>query len=402
MTPVDPHFLAGGSDEYRGETPCSSCGYDLRGLQVGSTCPECGAEPVQEEEDEPRQFIDPRVPTSSDEPPAARSGSSSPRKPERHLCASCGYDLKGLGSIGRCPECGLDYDTKRERAAAAASLLPASVAASPRWRFGLLCLLVAASCYIGFALVGLFPSLLPIYELGTLLALAAWSFGCWLALPSTLDAGSPTWKWFRISACAVQPLWIPAYLLAWAATLPAWSAAGGSGLGAMLIFLAGLLNLIALAGLVTILVLMNRIAADLYLRDTARLLGNMIWIVIPVALLDWWFPYPAPGDEALFASNLGVFATVIIFIVLLPLFIIPLVILLASVQLLNFSMWASRYSRQRAGREDRIQAKKAAMAQERDTESAGFTCSTCGKVLLSGTCSDCNPPGGAESDIPLS
>lgn len=395
MTPVDPHFLAGDSDDYRGETPCSSCGYDLRGLQVGSTCPECGAEPVQEEEDEPRQFIDPRFPTTSDEPPVAGSGSRATRTPERHLCASCGYDLKGLGSIGRCPECGLDYDTKRERAAAAASLLPASVAASPRWRLGLLCLLAAASGYIGFALVGLLPSFLPIYELGTLLSLAAWSFGCWLAFPSTLDAGSPTWKWLRISACAVQPLWISAYLLAWLAT----SLATGKG---QVIYLAGMLNLIALAGLVTILVLMNRIAADLYLRDTARLLGNMIWIVIPVALLDWWFPYPAPGGEALFASNLGVFGTVIIFIVLLPLFIIPLVILLASVQLLNFSMWASRYSRQRAGREDRIQAKKAAMSQERDPESPGFTCSTCGKALLSGTCSDCNPPRGAEDDIPLS
>ena len=399
MTPVDPHFLSDGSDDHQGETPCPSCGYDLRGLHVGATCPECGTEPVQEEEDESLQYADPRQKTSSSEAPPAGSGTGATRKPERHRCASCGYDLKGLGSIGRCPECGLDYDTKRERAAAASRLLPPPVAASPRWRLGLLLLFVAASCYIGFLLVGLFPASIPIYELGTLLSLAAWSVGCWLAFPDTLDAGSPTWKWFRISACAAQALWIPAYLLSWVE----WSAAVGSGLGALLIFLADLLNFCALLGLVTILVLMNRISADLYLRDTARLLGNMIWIVIPIALLDWWFPYPAPGHESLFASGLGMFGTVVIFIVMLPLIIIPLVILIASLQMFNFSVWASRNAQQRAGREDRIQAKKKALADVTDPGSASFTCCpNCGKVLIAGSCSDCNPPGNVEGDIPLS
>ena len=219
MTPVDPHFLSGGSDDHQGETPCPSCGYDLRGLHVGCDLPRVrdrtgsGGRRTSHS-----NTTDPRQKTSSSEATSRRIGHPGRlEQPERHRCASCGYDLKGLGSIGRCPECGLDYDTKRERAAAASRLLPPPVAASPRWRLGLLLLFVAASCYIGFLLVGLFPASFPIYELGTLLSLAAWSVGCWLAFPDTLDAGSPTWKWFRISACAAQALWIPAYLLSWVA-----------------------------------------------------------------------------------------------------------------------------------------------------------------------------------------
>lgn len=394
MTPVDPHFLSGGgSGDYHEDAPCPVCGYNLKGLPIGSTCPECGASPVADAdfEESSEAVIDPRFlqrPDTTD-----RLSPSKVDEPTARRCGGCGYDLQGLASVGRCPECGLDFDSGRERAAARSTLLPSAVANSVGWRAGLVLTVLAAVGYVGFGVFGLFSSDLPIHELGTLAALLAWAAGCWFAVPSSVSAGSTVWVYARRVACSTQSLWIATYLLTWFVHV--------SSPRPMVTILILLLGACAVLGLLVLLIMLCRMAGDLYLRDTAKLLGHMVWILLPVSLIDWWFPWPSPGGEALFDAPFGVIGTIVLLAVLLPLFIVPLVIGFASLQFLNFSLWSSRQARRRVGREERIRDKKDALQEEAvDDLPILETCETCGAALVRGSCQACNPSEPA-SDIPL-
>jgi hypothetical protein len=65
------------------DTPCSYCGYNLRGLEKDGRCPECGVAIAQSIRGDLLRI----------------TGADSP-------CARCGYNLRGLARDGRCPECG--------------------------------------------------------------------------------------------------------------------------------------------------------------------------------------------------------------------------------------------------------------------------------------------------------
>ncbi len=393
VTPVDPHFLSGsGGGDYHGETPCPVCGYDLRGLPIGTTCPECGAEPrlddgFDESSDaviDPRFVIDPD--TSDRHAGAAEVADPDPR------CKACGYVLKGLPAAGRCPECGLEFHSERKRMPLRSDLMPIEVTSSVRWRWGLLLLIASTAGYIGFGIWGLFPSDLLIYELGTTVSLAAWGVGCRLAIPRSLCGGGTRWERCRTAACATQFLWTPLYLLVW--RMDATGSSGWLGISAVP-------GILALVGLIVVLVLLCRIAGELYFRDIAKLLGHMVWIAIPVAVIDWWFPWPAPGGDPLFGARFGVVGTVVLFATLLPLFIVPLVVCVACLQFFNFSLWSARQSRRGAGREDRIRDRKSELQEEAVDERPRIECcDDCGAMLVGGSCPACgsaDPP----ADIPL-
>ena len=394
MTPIDPHFLSGGgAGDYHGKTPCPACGYDLRGLPIGSTCPECGASPVtgEEFEESNEEVVDPRFLHRPDT--ADRISPPADEEPSARRCGGCGYDLQGLASVGRCPECGLDFDSKRERAAARSTLLPPAVANSSRWRWGLLLTILAVAGYVGFGLLGLFPSDLPVHELGTIASLLAWAGACWLAVPFSVAGGSKVWSSIRVAACSTQPLWVAAYVITWVMN--------ATSLHPMTVGLIGVLSACAAAGLFVLLIMLCRMASDLYFRDTARLLGYTVWLLIPIALIDWLFPWPSPGGEALFDAQFNMLGTIVLMVVLLPLFIIPLVVGLASLQFLNFSLWSARQARRRAGREDRIRAKKQTLQEQAmDDRPVLATCDACGAALVGGSCPACNPAE-PPSDIPL-
>ena len=394
MTPVDPHFLSGSDGgDYHGETPCPVCGYDLRGLPIGTTCPECGAEPRfdREFDESSDAVIDPRFlkhPDTSDRHPVPEDDEDSDPR-----CDACGYALKGLPAAGRCPECGLEFNSVRERTTVRSNLMPIEITSSSGWRWGLLLLIASTAGYIGFGIWGLFPSHLAIHELGTTGSLIAWGVGCRLAIPRSLCGGVPAWGLCRSAACASQFLWAPVYLIVWLS-----NANGASGL---LDLLAVLLGVVAFVGLIVVLILLSRIAGELYYRDTAKLLGHMVWIAVPVAMIDWWFPWPSPGGPSLFDARFGVVGTVVLFATLLPLFIIPLVICVACLQFCNFSLWSARQSRRGVGREDRIRDKKSALQEEAVDELPRIECcDACGTPLVEGTCSACGPAE-PPADIPL-
>lgn len=390
MTPVDPDRFLPGDGVRQQKTPCPSCGYDLRGLPAGATCPECGTGPAVE--DDPHvELLDPRFhrhPGSAEDVDRSRGGGpyrSPPRK-----CSSCAYDLSGHTPVGRCPECGLEYDFQRERSAAASTLLPSSIAVTRSWRLGVILCIVAMSSYICLTGYGLFTSSLPIYELGMLVTMAAWCAGCWLILPDSLDGGSAAWRVVRLAACGLQLLWIPAFA-------GSWVVAASSSTSSLLHFATDVLDALAFIGLMLILSLLSRIMFDLYLRDLARLLGNMIWIAIPIGLLDWWFPYPAPGGQPLFSSEFS-FSSVAMCLVVLPLVLIPIVILFTCFRLLNHSLSAQQYVEGRIGREERIRKKR---GETVEPEEQMPVCATCGLVLLRSTCPNCDRPSDVSEDIPL-
>ena len=394
MTPIDPHFLSGsGGGDYDEERPCPVCAYNLRGLPIGTTCPECGAAPQPDPvlDDPPETMIDPRFlgnPDGADPGSASEGAGGGGRR-----CDACGYDLQGLPTVGRCPECGIDFDAGRERAAVRSDLIPQDVANSSRWRWGLVLLIVSTAGYIGFGLWGLFSSDTALHELGTIACLGLWGAGCWLAIPRSVCGGSSAWETGRIAGCAAQLLWLPMYLLTWIMN--------ATGPSQTLNLLAVVLGFGALIGLIIVLALLCRMAGELYFRDTARLLGHMVWIAVPVAIFDWWFPWPSPGGEALFDTRFNPLGTAVLLAMLLPLFLIPFVLCVTGLRFLNYSLWSVRQSRRRLGREERIRDKKSALQEEAVDEFPRFeSCDVCGTTLTGGSCTVCGP-NEPPSDIPL-
>ena len=82
-------------------TPCSRCGYDLRGLSPESNCPEC-ATPVGYADvgTSPLQQFDAAIRNTIEHPA---------------MCLRCGYELRGLSPVGVCPECGFSIAESLEK-----------------------------------------------------------------------------------------------------------------------------------------------------------------------------------------------------------------------------------------------------------------------------------------------
>lgn len=77
---------------------CASCGADVSGLSREEHCPTCGVK-IAPMDGVGAQGVPDRLPAST--PPEA------PTRIDHSIgCTSCGYNLRGLMSDGKCPECG--------------------------------------------------------------------------------------------------------------------------------------------------------------------------------------------------------------------------------------------------------------------------------------------------------
>lgn len=104
-------------------------------------------------------------------------------------CPACGYNLRGLRTGGRCPECGLSIDPK---AIAPLPLVPDDPAHRTRVAWGLLFIWVSMLATVGLRLVALASAFGPglrilHYALAMILVASMWCVGVWWSLPERLD-----------------------------------------------------------------------------------------------------------------------------------------------------------------------------------------------------------------------
>jgi predicted Zn-ribbon and HTH transcriptional regulator len=201
---------------------------------------------------------------------------------------------------------------------------------------------------------GLFEENQSFYYLITLASFCLWAIGCWFLLPKTLAGRSDSWRITRQVVCSSQALWILGVLLSWGVVEETVSPRFGQ-------FLAGLADLIAFSGFVMCIILLHRAANDLYLRDIARWLMNVLWIIVPAGLLAWSITIPTPGGGGPLSAGVSALG-IMIFILLLPKYLILIIIAWSFLQMLSYNIWSKRHIRLLANRPERILSKQASMA----------------------------------------
>lgn len=404
--PIDPYFFKNQASR-DGDFSCPHCGYNLRGLSVESKCPECGVHPKESEEEEGDWHEE----SSTALPPHADQGQTLTDTPDdlsdapgirgstrRPTCSGCGYDLSRHPPTGRCPECGREYGEQPRRVEIFGEpLMTESVIRSAQWRVGIGLLLIASIAFAGFTLFSLYSGSVPLGGFGFVMVLitAIWAVGSCLAMPQSLDGGSPFWRPLRIGSCVSQLLWPVSMVLAWGIA--------GDVLPMGLSTIVGLLDFTAFLGFVVLLVQLERMTRDMALRTSAKRLGSALWLVLPSGLIMSFLPVPTVADTGFVSA--GAFAVIAISILLLPIYAIAIILILSLIDLAGFGHWTMRHERFLLERPDRIAAKKAAMNKgtewlpmaDRD-EVGQEPCSNCGYDLhghaVGATCPECGVQSG--------
>lgn len=315
--PVDPSILSSNQpDPMDDDRACSQCGYSLKGLPRGGSCPECGTTEMPQE------------------PARLPGGLPRPIKAIQQ-CASCGYPLKGLPPAGMCPECGSPYrpgSSGRRHA----DLIEASRLVSTRFRTGLMLLIAAIASALFMQVIVLFYRIGPDdYTLVMTMSSIVWATGLGLVLVRRVASRNMFLRIAWLTTLASQWLWPLAF---------AWSgyafrhpnAGGGWDIVGILIC-----DMAATIGTFSSLCFLAMICRDLYLRRQASRL-ELVALVFPFyAAGIWIFPYPAEVKTGLFNPGVG-FAPIIYVFVLLPWWALFVMAGLALKDILVRSNWERR------------------------------------------------------------
>ncbi len=235
-----------------------------------------------------------------------------------HYCRCCGYNVRGLNYGRDCPECGEQIEVPDASggpggagSSAGGPLLRSSEAQRRHWRWGLalavvvLITVVAArlALFIDLVFVGRSGIAAPYLIIG-FVASVTWIVAVWLVTPA--DVGRPE-HWRRSLRGLVrqsQFLWLAGYA-AWALALGPMAGTGGEA-AAHVVSLA--CRGFAGAGALGLAVLLQPVAKSAELDDAARRLNVAVWLLpVPSILLAL-----VPGIVAWFTL------TLIVMLMLLP------------------------------------------------------------------------------------
>ncbi len=206
-------------------------------------------------------------------------------------CKHCGYNLRGLHLGGTCPECGrripLNVETAldpllagdpqiRWRTMMGLTLMSLSVAALVGLRLG------------GGVMMSMTRWPGPTAYLAVLMMIAlVWNVGVWMGTPSTLDVRRPSRTPIRWLARVTQLLWIPATAgplvvalstgvrLTWEDEIAFWSMAFAT---------------TASIGWLVLAFVLLQAAEDVELDDAPRRIGLAIWTVAPLTAVLMFVP----------------------------------------------------------------------------------------------------------------
>ncbi len=206
-----------------------------------------------------------------------------------HYCRCCGYNVRGLNYGRNCPECGEQIEVPGDSGGAGGPLLCTSREQRQRWRLGLalatVSLLVAIvtrfALFIDLVFVG--GLVMPgAYLTIGLVGSAAWITGVWLITPPDM-AGPEAWRRkLRGAVRWSQWLWLFGYVW-WivAAGTPT-----GSGAQTLAYVASIACRAVAGVGALGLAVLLAPVAEAAELEDASRRLNAAVWLLpIPSILL---------------------------------------------------------------------------------------------------------------------
>ncbi len=274
---------------------CAKCGYALKGLRVGGSCPECGT-PIPQPPPSTR-------PTRAPEAAAPRPKSKKPTLgdflPDDFTCGHCKYSLKGLRSGGRCPECGtpIAYRARRHR------LEDNLTDAFPHYLKTL-----AIGCWLMFAGALLTGCLLMVVRAVREPALGAaagitgvfWWLGVWIVTRPRETSAVPRTE--------LENEWLRCR---WAARLTqiGWSVAGLGACGTILSSRAAMAAAAMAVLPYTPTATVRAFESITYLGHFAGLVG-LVPLCIVVANLADWAGHSALGDRFRYSAYLVTFGTI--------------------------------------------------------------------------------------------
>ncbi len=212
------------------------------------------------------------------------------------VCTACGYPLRGLPLGSACPECGTTIGPAdgpddlllrleagdRHRVRAGAAVLAGTMALAALLPVGVL-LVAVAQAGGGLRGVDLRPAVA-----GVRLVLGlAWTVGLVLALPAGLwiAAGFRS-RWARNLVLLGAAGWAAAWAGLFAGTLAGPSAEWPDGVRGLAVLLRGLGGVAALAGLL----FLARLAARAELDPAGDRVATAAWLLPPLGLLAWVLP----------------------------------------------------------------------------------------------------------------
>lgn len=220
---------------------------------------------------------------------------SAPRSIPHDLpCAGCGYNLRGLTTDRKCPECGqpMNMDIRPPDV-----LLRGDIFQRRRTRLALGmmagCLIVAAMSRL-VLFVGLIALPWPIPSEGYIglgLAMsAAWACATWMLLPKELDAWLGLPQGLRILARHSQFLWIAGYVCWLLADTVFFGTASEEQWYVAAVIIRG----IAGAGAMLVFVVLMAMASQAELEDAARRIHLAIWMIALPTLTLIFIPSTIP------------------------------------------------------------------------------------------------------------
>jgi hypothetical protein len=208
-------------------------------------------------------------------------------------CGHCGYNLRGLQPGRTCPECGrpIPLDLRPHDALAAGSMRQRRLLMWGLTIIGL-CAAALVALRIGFGVTwattrGAVP-LWPFIAGCAALSLA-WVCGVWLAAPRRLDAIRPGRVWLGLLARWTQLLWLPA-IACWLLADTAFSATPRE---ETLLFWSSVMAWLAKGGMLAVGLLLWQMAEDAELEDCARRLGMALYVVPVLTAVLTFAPYRA-------------------------------------------------------------------------------------------------------------
>jgi hypothetical protein len=383
---------------------CSSCQYDLSGLPAGRVCPECGTLPESRGGDLPLQPIEvvtcpecggdrtglpphrscivcgaETVGPIGSVPPPECSGEDAELETMADRCSACGYDLRNLPEPRVCPECGSTERSTRSphnweqhsveqieggamgwlvrgvmSATEVVDITPLMDRVPQVWMgfrglFAVVVTVLVLQIGAAIGVIGIGP-----YRFLMMAAGVVWAMSLVVTFSRAFDLVMPGRTLQRVIARWSGWLWVLGFFF--------WFVRGAMGGGDIdrpfhwpLLWVT---HFAALMGTVVTVGYLAALAGGLDLWSARRRLTTVAWLVFPMGIIQWIFPWKQVAAAGV-DGGFGMFLAYIILLACVPMWWLLFRTSTALWEILHTHRWSRLYDRRVASRSERVDAARA-------------------------------------------